>query len=145
MNEKEYIDTTDLAKIRTIKTILGNCRPNISNNWNDTWEAFLRILSKWESDIDERITVETSGNKTITKVLEIEQEFSKYKMARASEHICWELKVNEFYEFCHVSSEDENNYYGSYVEGMGFFNVRCTSMIWNANGWCNWYRKCNNS
>jgi len=48
----------------------------------------------------------------------------EYKMARASEHKIWELQINEEFELCHVTREDEENYYGMFLEGIGAFNVR---------------------
>lgn len=52
-----------------------------------------------------------------------EFEDGKYKMARGSSHNLWKEEVHEEYELCIVFKEDEENWYGHFVEGMGFIDV----------------------
>ena len=49
--------------------------------------------------------------------------FSKYMMATKAIHKLGDIS-SSFPDLCHVYDEDENNYYGSWVTGFGFFDVR---------------------
>ncbi len=54
----------------------------------------------------------------------ITRKFSKYIMASEYYHISMGHEKYDEYELAHVYNEDDENYYGSYVEGIGAFDVR---------------------
>lgn len=49
---------------------------------------------------------------------------SKYMMATKAHHIAIKNDSSEKPDLCVISREDKMNYYGSWVQGVGFFNVR---------------------
>lgn len=53
----------------------------------------------------------------------IVRSFSRYMMATDAFHIMGNISSPD-YDICHVYAEDSKNYYGSWIFGMGFFDVR---------------------
>lgn len=49
--------------------------------------------------------------------------FSKYMMATTALHLLGDISSSEP-DLCHVYNEDEENYYGMWVTGYGFFDVK---------------------
>ena len=53
----------------------------------------------------------------------ITREFEKYKMATVAHHKLGDISSDEP-DLCFVYAEDENNWYGQWCTGFGFFDVR---------------------
>lgn len=53
----------------------------------------------------------------------IRREFEKFKMATTAIHQLGDISSDED-DLCCVYAEDENNWYGQWVTGLGFFDVR---------------------
>lgn len=53
----------------------------------------------------------------------IRREFEKYKMATTAIHQLGDISSEEE-DLCFVYAEDEDNWYGQWVTGLGFFDVR---------------------
>ena len=59
MTEQEYIDATDLAKVRNMKTILLDItQANSSVIIPADYATVYRIISKWEDDLVKNLIVE---------------------------------------------------------------------------------------
>jgi hypothetical protein len=53
----------------------------------------------------------------------MERIFSKYRMATKANHKLGDLSSDEP-DLCHVYNEDTENYYGTWITGLGFFDVQ---------------------
>lgn len=53
----------------------------------------------------------------------MEEKFKKYRMATKAYHKLGEIS-SSIPDLCRVYNEDEDNFYGMWVTGLGFFNVR---------------------
>ena len=52
-----------------------------------------------------------------------ERTMSKHMMATTATHKLGDIS-NDTPDLCHVYDQDEENYYGMWVEGLGFFDVK---------------------
>ena len=86
--------------------------------------SYIRQLETYINNPKESKLLEAYPNRfNIKKGGEMERTLDQYMMATTAIHKLGDIS-NDVPDLCHVYAEDEDNYYGMWVIGYGFFDVK---------------------